>query len=171
MANKVTLITLKDLKKKSIIDGNLDGDKIVQFIEVAQDTYIQPRLGTKLYEALMELVFSNDIDLAENSNYKLLHTEYVKPMLVWYAQAIYMDFAPYKIANGGVYKHTSENADLPAETELASIKASMIEYAEFYVKRFEDYMCYNKDLFDEYDDNEDEDMRPENRVNFSNWVL
>ena len=38
---KALFITLKELKRKSIIDGNLDQDKLIQFVEVAQDTYIQ----------------------------------------------------------------------------------------------------------------------------------
>tara|TARA_R110002051_G_scaffold57886_1_gene106903 strand:- start:147 stop:659 length:513 start_codon:yes stop_codon:yes gene_type:complete len=168
---KRALITLKDLKRKSIIDGNLDGDKIMQYIEVAQDTYIQPRVGTKLYEKLMNLIDLNTIGDSANVHYKTLLDDHVAPMLIWYAQATYMDFAPYKAANGGVFKHRSENSDTATESELAHMKAKMIEYAEFYVKRYEDWMDYNKFDFDEYDKNQDDDMRPDSNINFSNWVL
>ena len=41
MAKKALFISVDDLKKKSIIDGNVDSDKILQFVEVAQDTHIQ----------------------------------------------------------------------------------------------------------------------------------
>ena len=41
MAQKALFITINDLKRKSIIDGNVDADKLIQFIEVAQDTHIQ----------------------------------------------------------------------------------------------------------------------------------
>ena len=49
MAEKALFITINDLKRKSIIDGNVDADKLIQFIEVAQDTHIQNYLGGKLY--------------------------------------------------------------------------------------------------------------------------
>jgi len=168
---KRALITLKDLKRKSIIDGNLDGDRIMQYIEVAQDTYIQPRLGTKLYEKLMDLIDADTIFDIENNPYRILLEDYVKPMLVWYAQATYIDFAPYKVANGGVFKHRSENSDTATESELSHMKAKMMEYAEFYVKRYEDWIDYKKHVYPEYHSNEDDDIRPDSDINFSNWVL
>ena len=50
--SKALFITTKDLKQRSIISGNVDPDKIVQFIEVAQDTHIQNYLGGKLYKKI-----------------------------------------------------------------------------------------------------------------------
>ena len=50
---KALFITLEELKRKSIIDGNVDTDKLIQFVEVAQDTVIQNYLGTKLYNAIV----------------------------------------------------------------------------------------------------------------------
>ncbi len=38
---KALFITVKDLKAKSIISGNTDADKLIHFIEVAQDIHIQ----------------------------------------------------------------------------------------------------------------------------------
>ena len=55
---KALFITIKELKRKSIFDGNIDGDKLIQFIEVAQDTNIQTYLGTKLYDKLQEDVIN-----------------------------------------------------------------------------------------------------------------
>ena len=39
-------------------------------------------------------------------------------MLIWYAQANYIPFAAYQIKNGGVYKHTSENAQTVDKNEV-----------------------------------------------------
>jgi hypothetical protein len=69
MAQKALFITINDLKRKSIIDGNVDADKLVQFIEVAQDTHIQNYLGGKLYTKLQTLVVSGDISNAGNVKY------------------------------------------------------------------------------------------------------
>ena len=60
MARKALFISVADLKKKSLIDGNVDSSKIVQYIEVAQDIHIQNYLGGKLYKKLQS---SNDTAL------------------------------------------------------------------------------------------------------------
>ena len=68
---KALFITVIDLKRKSIIDGNLDADKVIQFIEVAQDTHIQNYLGTDLYNKLQTLITTgNDINNPANAHYK-----------------------------------------------------------------------------------------------------
>jgi hypothetical protein len=58
---KALFITLEELKRKSIIDGNVDTDKLIQFVEVAQDTVIQNYLGTKLYNTLQAGVIGNNL--------------------------------------------------------------------------------------------------------------
>ena len=62
MANKALFVSIADIKKKSIISGNVDPDKIVQFVEVAQDTHIQNYLGGKLYKKLQELIVDGELD-------------------------------------------------------------------------------------------------------------
>ena len=103
---KALFITLKELKRKSIFDGNIDADKIIQFIEVAQDTEIQTYLGTKLYDKLQADIIADTL----SGNYKTLVDDYINPMLIWYTQAAYIPYAAYQISNGGIYKHNSENS-------------------------------------------------------------
>ena len=45
-------ITREDLVRNSIIDGNVDYDKIIQFVKVAQEIDIQNLLGTDLYNKI-----------------------------------------------------------------------------------------------------------------------
>ena len=68
MAQKALFITINDLKRKSIIDGNVDADKLIQFIEVAQDTHIQNYLGGLLYKKLQTLIINDTISDAANSD-------------------------------------------------------------------------------------------------------
>ena len=90
MAQKALFITINDLKRKSIIDGNVDADKLIQFIEVAQDTHIQNYLGGLLYKKLQTLIINDTISDAANSDYKSLLDDYIKPMLVWFTQSSYL---------------------------------------------------------------------------------
>lgn len=114
---KALFITLKELKRKSIFDGNLDADKLIQFVEVAQDTEIQQFLGTKLYEKLQTEIIADTL----SGNYETLVNEYIKPMLIWYTQATYIPYAAYQISNGGIYKHNSENATSVDESEIKTL--------------------------------------------------
>jgi hypothetical protein len=164
---KALFITLKELKRKSIFDGNLDADKIVHFIEVAQDTEIQTYLGSKLYEKLQADIIAN----ALTGDYKTLVDDYIKPMLVWYTQAAYIPYAAYQISNGGIYKHNSENSTPVDQSEINSLANHATETAEFYTQRFMDHMNYNSSLYPEYISNQDDGMYPERDVNFTGWVL
>jgi hypothetical protein len=111
MANKALFISVNDLKKKSILDGNIDGDKVIQFIEVAQDTHIQIYLGGNLYAKLQTLILDGTIDDVGNAKYKALLNTYIKPMLIWFTQASYIPFAAYDISNSGITKGRSETND------------------------------------------------------------
>lgn len=171
MPQKALFVTIQDIKQKSIISGNVDPDKIIQFVEVAQDTHIQNYLGGKLYDKLQDLVVNNTLSDVSNADYKTLIDEYVKPMLIWFTQATYMPFAAYQINNGGVYKHTSENSVSIEQEELNALTRRAHETAEFYTRRFMDYMDFNSSKYPEYLDSSNENMHPDKDVNFGGIYL
>jgi hypothetical protein len=49
---KVLFIKRDDIVRNSVLSGNVDSDKFLQFIEIAQEIHIQNYLGTKLYDKL-----------------------------------------------------------------------------------------------------------------------
>lgn len=169
--SKALFITTTDLKKRSIVSGNLDPDKIVQFIEVAQDTHIQNYLGGKLYKKMQVLITANTINQEGNADYKTLLDEYIKPMLIWFAQSDYIPFAAFQISNGGVYKHRSENSDTASMEEVNMLARRALETAEFYTRRFMDYMDHFSYLYPEYLESSNEDMHPDKDVNFGGIYL
>ena len=175
---KALFISTQYLKRKSIIDGNVDSDKLVQFIETAQDIHIQNYTGTNLYVKLQNLITTIDvggteeplIDLPENSNYKNLLNTYIKPMLAWFAQAEYLPFSLYTVNNGGVFKHRSDNSDQVNPAEIAGLAKRAEDKALFYTNRFIEYMNDNGGLFPEYNSAQD-DMHPEKDISSMGWVL
>ena len=171
MAQKALFITVVDLKQRSIIGGSVDPEKIVQFVEVAQDTHIQNYLGGKLYNKMQDLIINDTIDAPVNANYKTLLETYIKPMLIWYTQADYMPFSAFQISNGGVYRHNSENSQLASIEEINMLTRSALETAEFYTRRFMDYMDFNSELFPEYTSTANEEMHPDRDVNFGGIYL
>ena len=58
---KALFITLQELKRKSIIDGNVDTDKFIQFIKIAQEIHIQNYLGSKLYDKISADIIADSL--------------------------------------------------------------------------------------------------------------
>jgi hypothetical protein len=48
------LITRDDLVRFTAVNGNVDTDKFLQFVKIAQDIHIQNYLGTKLLEKIQD---------------------------------------------------------------------------------------------------------------------
>ncbi len=168
---KALFITTDDLRRKSIIGGAVDADKFVQFIEVAQDIHIQNYLGTKLYDKISSLIVNETIDDSGNAVYKTLLNDYLTPMLIWFAQSDYYMFASYQVSNGGVFRHRSESSETPSMQEIKSLVDSSRDKAEFYVRRFLDYMDNNNNSYPEYNDTNSNGMYPDKNENFNGWVL
>lgn len=169
---KALFISIADLKAKSIIDGNTDADKLIHQIEVAQDMHIQNYLGGKLYDKLQALILSGDIDLPANSDYKALRDDYIKPMLIWFTQLEYLPFAMFKIDNGGINKHRGQESDTVDFRDVDRMQSKITDRAEFYTKRFLDYICFNTQKFPEYNNNSNGDMYPDKDADsFSSFVL
>jgi hypothetical protein len=169
---KALFITLTELKRKSIIDGNLDEDKLIQFVEVAQDVHIQNFLGTKLYDKLQTLITGGTLDDSANTKYKTLLNSYIKPMLVWYSQYSFIPFASYQISNGGIFKHTSESSSSPSTEEIEKLTLKAKNFADFYTNRFFDYIDDKSSDFPEYNASQEDGMYPNKDNNsLSGWVL
>ena len=104
----------KDIARNTILDGNVDTDKFIQFIKIAQEIHIQNYLGTDLYNKISADIIAGTLSGA----YLTLVNKYVQPMLIHYAMADYLPFAAYQVKNGGVFKHTSENAEAVEKNEV-----------------------------------------------------
>jgi hypothetical protein len=165
----VLFINRTDLVRNSIIDGNVDTDKYIQFIKLAQEVHIQNYLGTKMYNALTTAM--PNIDQPANARWKLLLDDYVVPMLIWFSQVEYIPFASYQLRNGGMFKHRSENAETVSKEEVDFLVEKARTNAEWYSRRFIDFMSFNQTLFPEYTNNSNDDIYPSNSATFNGWVL
>jgi hypothetical protein len=161
------LITRTDLVKYTAANGNIDTDKFVQFIKIAQDIHIQNYLGTKLLNKI-----KTDIDNSTLAgNYLSLLETYVKPMLIHWAMVEYLPFAAYTIANKGVYKHGSENSESVDKNEVDFLIQKERSIAEHYTERFIAYIRNNNNLFPEYYANSNGDMNSDTDSTFIGWYI
>jgi len=170
--SKALFITVKDLKDNSIISGNTDGDKLIHYIEVAQDIHIQQYLGGRLYDKFQEIILNDDINTPAYSDYKYLRDNYIKPMLIWFSQVEYLPFCMFRINNGGLSKHRGESDDFVDYGDIDRMESKARARAEFYTARYMDYICNNSNKYPEYNQNSNGDMYPDkDNSNFSSIVL
>jgi len=160
-------ISRTDLVKNTIIDGNVDTDKFIQFIKIAQEIHITNYLGSKLYDKISTEIVAGTL----TGDYLSLVNDYIQPMLIHFAMVEYLPFAAYQIKNGGVSKHSSENSESVSKSEIEFLVQKERDTSEYYTRRFVDYICFNSNKFPEYNNNVNSDVRPDKDANSSNWVL
>ena len=160
-------IKREDIVRNTVISGNVDTDKFIQFIKIAQEIHIQNYTGTKLYDKISADILANTLA----GNYLSLVTDYLQPMLIHFAMTEYLPFAAFTVANGGVYKHTSENATSADKIEVDYLVEKERTIAKYYTERFIDYMSFNQSLFPEYNANVNEDIYPDRDSRPASWVL
>ena len=165
----VLFINRTDLVRNSIIDGNVDSDKYLPFLKLAQEVHIQNYLGTQMYNSLTVAI--PNIDLPANARWKTLLDDYVVPMLIWFSQVEYIPFASYQLRNGGMMKHRSENADTVSKEEVDFLVEKARTNAEWYSRRFIDFMAFNQTTYPEYTSNVNDDIYPSYDATFNGWVL
>lgn len=163
----VLFIKRSDIVKNSIIDGAVDTDKFIFFIRIAQEMHIQNYLGTKLYDKITNDIVTDSL----TGDYLNIVNEYIQPMLIHFAMVDYLPFASFELKNGGLVKHTSENSQNATKEEVDFLVQRHRNFADFYTRRFIDYMSFNTNLFPEYNSNVNDDMYPDKDANFVGILL
>ena len=54
-------INRTDLVKNSIIDGNVDSNKFIQFVKIAQEIHVRNYTGSKLYYKLQADIIADNL--------------------------------------------------------------------------------------------------------------
>jgi hypothetical protein len=160
-------ISRDDIIKFTVLNGNIDTDKFIQFIKIAQDIHIQNYLGTRLFNRLNDDIVNDDL----TQPYSDLLSTYIKPMLIHWAMVEFLPYAAYTVANKGVFKHNSENSSNVEKNEIDFLIAKERDVAQSYTNRFIDFMCFNQVNFPEYNANSNADVFPDKDANFTGWII
>ena len=68
-------------------------------------------------------------------------------------------------------KHTSENAQTVDKNEVDFLVEKARTNAEWYSRRFIDFMSFNQATYPEYTNNVNDDIYPSYEATFNGWVL
>ena len=132
-------ITPEEITSTTLMNGNVDIDKYVFCIEDTQISVIEPLLGTELYDKIVTDATADTLA----GLYLILYTEFVKPITKNESLARYLEIASYSLNNGGLYKHTSANAEVVDKDEAQFLASKYSSMAQMYVQRFDKWICKN----------------------------
>jgi len=148
---KVLFITT-DYYKSNTVTSDQVGDKVLAAtIADAQAMYIEPLLGTRLYEELKSKIIGGTL----TGDYLALMNDYVVITLLKWTEHDLFYMNNYKNRNKGVSTKNSENATTVSFNELNFLMEKAERKANFYGIKLVDYLVCNSALFPEYCTNDE----------------
>lgn len=137
------------IKKYTPINDAVDSGLLYPAVYLAQDKYLQPWLGTALYEKLKADIAGGTLA----GDYQTLVNDYCQKVVLWWAMVEAMPSLTYKIDNGTMVQRTSEDTQ-PVSNEV--LKETILRWrsnAEYYTGLLVDYLCANSSKYPEYSAN------------------
>jgi hypothetical protein len=167
----VLLISEQKLKDSTAINLNVDVNILLPYVLQAQTLYIEPKLGTQLYEHIKGLIQAGTIGDAGNAAYKTLLDDYISFVLVNYSFYHAIPYLRFKVENGNIYSKTSENGTALTTEESQSLREEISNTAQYYTERLIEYIRNNIGDYPEYSTNSGADVNPDKNAYYNGMNL
>ena len=132
-------ITRNDIIKNSPLQGAIDADALLPFMNTAQVKWIKNLLGTVLYDYLQAQIIAGTVG-SLSIYYQDLLDDHIKPTLIWYTCVEYIPFSSIQFKSNGAVKQTSEQATAPSKLEIDYLKQQAQANADYYALRLQNYL-------------------------------
>ena len=167
----VLFISELKLKDSTAINLNVDPEILLPYVLQAQRIYIEPKLGTTLYEKLESLITAGTIGNVGNEAYKTLVDEYIGDCLPSWAFHMCIPYLRFKTENGNIYSKTSETGTALSTEEAQHLREEVRNNAEYFTERMIKYITNNTSSFPEYNTNSGADIRPDRNAYYNGMNL
>jgi len=167
----VLLISEQKLKDSTAINLNVDVNILLPYVLQAQTLYIEPKLGTQLYEHIKGLIQAGTIGNVGNAAYKTLLDDYISFVLVNYSFYHAIPYLRFKIENGNIYSKTSETGTALTTEESQSLREEISNTAQYYTERLIEYIRNNIGDYPEYSTNSGADVNPDKNAYYNGMNL
>jgi hypothetical protein len=144
---KAIFFTETWLQNNTAISQNVDYEDIMPFIEPAQETLIENRIGPKLYERLCEA-----INLRDWNDDELTLIELFRPAVAYHTVWMALPFLQTKIRNKGIIKGTDQYIQTISRDDMKDLRQEIKDMVGFYMKRVEDWLCLYSIRYPQYSD-------------------
>jgi hypothetical protein len=167
----VLLISEQKLKDSTAINLNVDVNILLPYVLQAQTLYIEPKLGTQLYEHIKGLIQAGTIGNVGNAAYKTLLDDYISFVLVNYSFYHAIPYLRFKVENGNIYSKTSETGTALSTEESQSLREEISNTAQYYTERLIEYIRNNTVDYPEYSTNSGADVNPDKNAYYNGMNL
>jgi len=157
---QVIFIDENYIKAYSHIDGSVDPKDMLPSIIQAQDSQIQPLLGTDLFNALKTKITTDSL----TGNYATLMNDYVRMTTLKWTLVHFYPYLNQKIANGTIGSRNVDSISASTIDDVARLIDIERTNAQFYSERLIEYLLYNSSLYPEYNSNSNADINPETQT-------
>ena len=145
----VLFISEAKLKDSTAINLNVDVNLLLPYVLQAQRIYIEPKLGTTLYEKLEADITAGTLAGA----YKTLVDDFIGLCLPSWAFHMCIPYLRFKVENGNIYSKTSETGTALSTEEAQHLREEVRNNAEYFTERMISYVTNNLTSFPEYSQN------------------
>ena len=163
----VLFISEQKLKDSTAINLNVSTDLLLPYVRQAQKLYVEPKLGTDLYEALKTKISGSTLTGA----YKTLVDDYIGDMLPNWAFYHAIPFLRFKIENGNIYSKVSETGTALSTEEAQHLREEIRNTSEYYTERMIEYVTNNLTDFPEYSTNSGAEISPDRNAYYAGMNL
>lgn len=132
-------ITRNDIIKNSPLQGSVDADALLPFMNTAQVKYLKNLLGTVLYDYLQAQIIAGTVG-SLSTYYQDLLDDHIKPTLIWYTCVEYIPFSSIQFKSNGAVRQSSEQATAPSKLEIDYLKQQAQANADYYALRLQNYL-------------------------------
>lgn len=163
---ELLFIQPNEITQTTVLGGNVDIDKYQFCVINAQVSVIEPLLGTLLYDKIISEITNETL----TGFYATLYNDYIKPITKNEAIAEYIEISSYVLNNGGLFKHSPQDAEIVDKDEAQYLSSKYHSLAQMYVQRFDKWICINGSELPEYKRHQDE-VNAQKVKTTSGWYL
>lgn len=140
-----TLINEEYFKTYSPVPVNFNMDNIEPYFKVAEKIWVEPLIGTPLYEELLEQVNTNTVT-ETNSTLLLVLYPYLSFSIVYEC----LPFLSYHISEVGITKGKSDNSDSVSINDVNYINTHVRSQVEVMKAQLKKFLDRNKEFYPLY---------------------
>ena len=169
MANtNVLFISEARLKALTAIHENVEPEDLMPYVVQAQDIYVQDILGTKFFNYLKTTISAGTaLSTAETT----LVEDYISPAVANYSLYLAIPTLNYKFKNKSILNPSSEESLNTGFDEMKYLRENVLDTAQFYMTRTQEYMCDNSSEFPDYTQPGSDGMMPNPRSPYSSGIV
>jgi hypothetical protein len=161
-------ISASKLKRDTALGSTVDDNLLTPYINISQDRWILPALGTELDEYLKSQIIAGT---PLTGSYLTLVNDYLQPALVQFAFCEVAYVVRLRFSNNSVTVPTSEQGSPASVGDINEVVTRSNEIAMFYRERMISFIRNNTATLPQYNQNTGSDLSPSQRNYFGGLNL